>query len=88
MQMNEQQFKEKCLKEQKEWLEKEEKKTSKQIGVLTNSSVEMSSKTDSDLLGTSVTSKLKRPMSHLDENFQFKPNGLWPTSFYLSKENL
>ncbi len=48
------------MKEQKEISRKEEKKTSKQIEVLTNSSAEMSLKTDSDLLRTSVASKLIR----------------------------
>ncbi len=89
--MIEQQFKEKCCKEHEispATLEKEDQKTSKQIEVLTNSSVEMSLKTDSDLLRTSVVSKLKRQRPHSDENFQFEPNGSRPISFYLSEENL
>ncbi len=59
-QMDEQQLNEKCYKEQarieeqKDWLGKEEKKTSEWIEVLVNSSVEMLFKTDSDLLRTSV----------------------------------
>ncbi len=61
MQMNEQQFKEKSrkeqanIKEQKEWIEKEDQKALEQMEVLANSSVEMSSETDSDLLRASIT---------------------------------
>ncbi len=92
--MHEQRFNENGHKEQintekqREISRREEKKTSKQIEVLVNSSVEMSLRTDSDLLRTSVASKLKRPMPYLDKNFQFEPNGSRPTSFYLSEENL
>ncbi len=76
---------EECHKEQtsteewKELLEKEEKKTSEQTEVLTNSSVEMSFKTNSDLLRTSVTPEQINQMPQLEQIFQLEPDGLQPT---------
>ncbi len=80
MQMNEQQFKEKYHKEQvteeqKEWLEKEDQKTSEQMEVLTNSSIEMSPETDADLLGTSTTLEPIKQTPHLNEDLLLEPNG-------------
>ncbi len=79
--MNEQQFNKKCRKEQvnieeqKGLPEKEEKKTSEQVEVLANSSVEMSLKTDADLLRTSITPEPTKQTPHLNENFLLEPNG-------------
>ncbi len=79
--MNKQQCSKECLKEQisteeqKELLGKEEKKASEWIEVLVNSSVEMSFKTDSDLLKISIAPESINQMPQLNENFLLEPNG-------------
>ncbi len=79
--MNEQQSSKECLKEQisteeqKELSGKEEKKASERIEVLVNSSVEMSFKTDSDLLKIAIAPESIIQMPQLNENFPLEPNG-------------
>ncbi len=79
--MNGRQFNEECRKEQanteeqKGLPEKEEKKTSEHMEVLANSSIEMSLKTDADLLRTSITPEPTKQMPHLNEKFLLEPNG-------------
>ncbi|MCP3684967.1 MAG: hypothetical protein GY861_20080 [bacterium] len=81
--MDKQQLNENCYKkqvsteEQKELSGKEEKKTSERIEVLANSSIEMSFRTDSDLLRTSVAPEPIKQVPQLNENFPLEPNGSW-----------
>ncbi len=83
--MNQQQSDKECRNEQINTEEpeklpvKEEKKTSEQIEVQINSSTEMSSKTNSDLLRTSIAPEPIIQMSHLDQIFQLEPDGSRPT---------
>ncbi|MCP3682331.1 MAG: hypothetical protein GY861_06535 [bacterium] len=86
--MNNQESSEECLKEQKELPEKEMKKSLEQAEVLTNSSIEMSFKTDSDLLIISVTPKLINLMPQLNEIFPLEPDGSGPTFLRLLEKSL
>ncbi len=78
--MNDQEPSEECCKEQtsteeqKELPEKEEKKTLKQAEVLTNSSIEMSFKTDSNLLRTFAASESINQMLQLNKIFSLEPD--------------
>ncbi len=54
-------------------------KTSEQTEVQINSSIEMSFKTDSDLLRTSIAPEPINQMPQLNKIFQLEPDSLQPT---------